>query len=233
MSFCRHAADWTQEKISRFWDHEGQKTDNYFCRQVGDGIIKLAKQYFPISGNILDYGAGDGYFATLLSKAGANSVHAYDPCSHLVSRIENQGDTVTLVPELGTLPNEHYNYVFLIAVIEHIPPEDLSQVIQSLYRSMVRGGKLFVVTLDQEDLEKSKVVCPDCGCVFHYVQHITSWDRWSLRRLMDSNGFISLISDTTDLHLYSRSFIVRLSYWCRFILMNEKYGHLFWIGEKP
>ncbi|MDQ3979810.1 MAG: class I SAM-dependent methyltransferase, partial [Actinomycetota bacterium] len=51
------------------------------------------------------------------------------------------------------------------------------------------GGALIVTTPNDEQLAQAESICPDCGCIFHPVQHVRSWDKDSLSRKMREFGF--------------------------------------------
>ena len=51
------------------------------------------------------------------------------------------------------------------------------------------GGRLVVTTPNEEDLEQSKVVCPECLARFHKMQHVRSWSARTLTERLEGYGF--------------------------------------------
>jgi len=78
--------------------------------------------------------------------------------------------------------------VFLVEVLEHLPRDAWDPVVAEVARVLRPGGRFVVTTPNQEDLAARKIACPECGSVFHRVQHLESVDAASLRALLVRHG---------------------------------------------
>src|SRR5207302_11461340 len=59
-----------------------------------------------------------------------------------------------------------------------------------LCRSKLRpGGYLILTTPNNENLEASACICPECGCIFNRWQHVRSWTRGTLTRYLTEHDF--------------------------------------------
>ena len=93
-----------------------------------------------------------------------------------------------------------FDLVLLTEVIEHLDNRDLSVVCSNIRTLLKPGGKIFITTPNNEDFRSSMVVCPDCGCYFHKVQHIRIWNQESLASHMNGEGFNEVMSIQTDIN---------------------------------
>ncbi len=85
--------------------------------------------------------------------------------------------------------DSYVDICFLIEVIEHLKDESIDKTLREIYRVLKNNGHLVLTTPNKEDLELSKVLCPECGCIFHKMQHLHSWDSDRLRNIVCSYGF--------------------------------------------
>lgn len=197
--FVPHQVEWTREKSSRWWDETSSRhQDRYFSQRYGSSIVGLA-QLLGVRNlrrrSVLDFGCGSGYLLdALLARnipcAGAD--FSEDSVDVVQKRLgENplfQG--VQLVRQLPTaIPDASHDAVFLIEAIEHLLDDDLEATLTELQRIVRPGGFLIVTTPNDEQLAQAESICPDCGCIFHPVQHVRSWDCSSLSGAVARFGF--------------------------------------------
>ena len=197
-SFRPHPVEWTREKSSRWWNETSARhQDRYFSKRYGTALIGLV-QLFGVRlrrKRVLDFGCGSGY---LLDALLARNI----PCSgadfseDAVAVVQKRlgGNPlfhgVQLVRGLPTsIEDESYDAVFFIETIEHLLDDDLKVTLQELNRILRPGGLLIVTTPNAEELSQAESICPDCGCIFHPVQHVRSWDKDSLSSTMRDFGF--------------------------------------------
>lgn len=197
---------WNQEHVARFWEYYSTFRaieDNYFSKQLGDTVIQFVKRHIPLTGNILDYGCGPGFLIEKLLKDG-HACWGLDSVESNVKIIESKfsgnphfkgalhADTLpTPVPE------GMFDTVFLIETIEHVLPDELPLLLKELNRIIRPGGKLIITTPNNENLDASKVICPNCGSIFHLMQHVSSWTTQSLSHRMSEMGFKKIICTAT------------------------------------
>jgi 2-polyprenyl-3-methyl-5-hydroxy-6-metoxy-1,4-benzoquinol methylase len=195
LAYSPHLLEWDAEKVSRFWDYFSQGAEReYFsakhANQLARELVDMAKP----QGLILDVGCGNGDLLRALNKRGL-PVAGVD--SSPVS-IEAARRALPDVPEdhlrVGTFvaipfADASVDTVALIEVVEHVLDGDLSDLFRELARVVRPGGSLFITTPNAEDLATATTHCPECGAIFHRMQHVRSWDAEALGRSLQDFGF--------------------------------------------
>lgn len=241
--FCPHEIIWTPEKIGRFWGyfaHNKACEENFFSRMVGDAIINLASCYRELGGNILDYGCGHGFLIEKLLKRGTRCEgleFSTDSAGKVEQKFRSEKNFggVTIAQCLPTpLEADKYDLVFILETIEHLLPQWLDQTISEIYRITTKGGLILATVPNEEKLEARKVMCPECGGIFHTVQHISSWTEETLVSRMSSVGFQCVMCKSTRLRESGRFSHVRyIAMLLAYKLTGRKLPHLIYIGKKP
>lgn len=240
--FRPHEVNWTAEKVSRFWDyyaHNKAYENNFFSWIVGDAIVELALKYSSLKGNILDYGCGHGFLIDKLLKKGI-SCEGLEFSADSANKINEQFGHekafkgVVLAQNLPTpLEGEKYNFVFLIETLEHLLPEYLEETLKEIHRITKKGGLILITVPNDEVLDAGKFLCPECGCIFHGVQHVNSWQKNSLSALMKKVGFDEVICKATRFKETGRfAAIQHIVMLLAHSLMKKKKPHLVYIGRK-
>ncbi len=199
INFKKHNIEWTNEKISRFWDYCASNKDLFedsVAKQNGEGIVKFVKKYIKKDGRNLDYGSGPGYLLDYLFQNNI-SCFALDSSPDSLENIKEKFKNNPLLKDVilsTSIPNkdiktENFDFVFFIETIEHVSPEFLKNTLEEMNRIVKPGGYILITTPNKENLEKKKVICPECGCIFHRVQHMNSFSVEKLSNLMSSHGF--------------------------------------------
>jgi SAM-dependent methyltransferase len=197
-TFDLHAVEWTPEKSSRWWNETSARhQDRYFSKRYGSALIGLS-QLFGVrlrGSRVLDFGCGSGYLLDALL-ARRISCSGADFSQDAVAVVEKRLGADPLfegVQLVGGIPTPieaaSYDAVFFIETVEHLLDDELRPTLQELARILRPGGVLIVTTPNDEELAQSESICPDCGCIFHPVQHVRSWDRDSLSSTMGEFGF--------------------------------------------
>ena len=200
-----HQVTWTREKIARFWEYYSQTNaveDNYFSKQLGDTVIKYVKKHIFLGGNVLDYGCGPGFLIEKLLRDQI-TCSGLDAVESNVKIIKTKFDGnpyfggAYYADKLPTaIQDEQFDVVFLVETIEHLLADDLQAVLREMHRLAKKGGKVVITTRNNENLDVKKIICPDCGGVFHQMQHVSSWTTHSLSTLMAEYGFNKIICTT-------------------------------------
>jgi len=73
------------------------------------------------------------------------------------------------------------------------------------------GGALIITVPDNENLEDNMVFCPNCKSWFHKVGHVRSFDKESLKQLIEESGFsVARIESLPIGFMASHSFLKHL-----------------------
>jgi SAM-dependent methyltransferase len=122
-----------------------------------------------------------------------------------------------------------FDLIFLIETVEHLLPEQRAETLREVSRLLRRGGTLVVTVPNEENLAASSVACPDCGCVFHRMQHVSTWSAAALSAELSQHGFQTQLCRGT--RLANRGWIgagVNLAQ----LLVRRKRPNLVYIGQK-
>ncbi len=238
-TFHPHRTVWTHDQSARFWDAMSSQSDlrnRYFSAMVGGALIDVVKSYdIGLSGRVLDYGCGVGDLLAALLRRGLRCEGAdFSPESvaGVRRRFESEpmfGGATLLDGTKSALAEETYDVVFFVETIEHLLDDDMAAASSELHRIIKLGGAIVVTTPNEDNLAAGEVVCPECGCIFHRMQHVRSWTRSSLEQHMQMSGFDKLRCDT----LYLRSTLIGTkAFTAANRLVRRKAPHLLYIGKK-
>jgi hypothetical protein len=64
-------------------------------------------------------------------------------------------------------------------------------------RMLKPGGHVIATTPNEEDLAKGEIICPNCACVFHRIQHMRSLSTGSVEASMRAAGFAPVVCRAT------------------------------------
>ena len=198
--------------------------------------------YFPSSlrtstrPRVLDFGCGPGYLLRWLLAAGV-TCEGVDFSSASVSRVvetlasDPKFRGVTVVEGLPTpLSGDAYDVVFLVETVEHLLDDDLGATLEEVHRLCRPGGVVVVTTPHLEDLDRTFVICPDCGGMYHPMQHVRSWSAETLTSTMAERGFD--LQSCNAIHLTRNKLASHLRA-AAARLLRRKMPHLVYIGVKP
>ncbi len=239
--FAPHEIVWTDEKVSRLWNYySGHDTyqQEYFSYQAGRIVRNLIQRYVGLQqlAAILDYGCGPGFLIEAL-------LERLNP-EQKVCGLDFSQASAALVDEKfshhpsygGTfwaqsLPSDYkdnsMDMVIALEVIEHLEEDKLISTFEELRRILKPRGHVVITTPNSENLMKEKVICPDCGAIFHRWQHIRTWSAATLTRFMAENGF-------RKMHVMETNFAIKHQLLAKYFLrlFPRKRDRLFFIGAK-
>lgn len=241
--FDIHEVRWTPETVRRFWSYfancpHGDRA--YFSSFFGEKITALARQYVPLSvGRVLDYGCGQGFMIERLLHSGIR-VEGLEFSAESVENVRKRCGNhplfggITLSDRLPSpIESASVDVVFLIEVLEHLLPEQVGVTLEDVRRVLKVGGYLVLTTPHNEDLDRVKTVCPDCGCVFHPWQHVSSFTKASLSHLLRKHGIEVVVCKATN---FERRWPgTALRFFRKLVIGSEIDGtepHLAYIGKK-
>jgi SAM-dependent methyltransferase len=110
-----------------------------------------------------------------------------------------------------TFATAQFSVIWFVETIEHLLPEQRTAILAELRRLLRPDGYLIVTTPNEEPLAKSHVICPDCGCRFHRIQHITSWSVTTLVQELSGAGFT--VDTCQAVHLTEEGWYSRFRGW--------------------
>ena len=244
MEYKVHDIDWTDEKVKRFWDFYNNKAaleGTWFSKMVGRGIIAFVEMFFKIEGKILDYGIGKGHFSGYLLENERLEVAACDFSQETVNNVNAQFRDKPnfkgcfLVQGFpSTFKDGEFDTVFLIEAIEHLTDDYLLPTIAEANRILKPGGKFVVTTPNEENLDQNKIICPDCGGIFHRVQHVRSFSGQSVSQIINKYGFETVFCGATDFAQYEGGKLLKKlkNTLLKFLKKTYKPPHLVYIGKK-
>ena len=147
---------------------------------------------------------GPGFLSAALLREGF-AVLAFDQSPAALERVRAlfAGEACFLGAEevaLDRLPigDAEAGAVFLVEVLEHLPRDAWDPVVAEVARVLRPGGRFVITTPNQEDLASRKIACPECGSVFHRVQHLESVDAASLCALLARHGLVPRLVRATN-----------------------------------
>jgi SAM-dependent methyltransferase len=170
------------------------RNDTYFSWNVGAGLVRFVSTRMPLRGLAVDVGCGPGFLLERLMAYGL-ACKGVDLSPESVAALTRRigqnalfhGASVGGATDTGLADGEA-DVLFLVEVLEHLLPEDIPAAMTELCRVLAPGGRLVITVPNDEDLAKSALACPDCGCAFHKWQHVGSFSAQSLADLLASHG---------------------------------------------
>jgi 2-polyprenyl-3-methyl-5-hydroxy-6-metoxy-1,4-benzoquinol methylase len=226
--FKPYEIEWTDEKITKLWDYYATNPaikDLYFTNLVGGNVLTYLKHAVNFSNKrILDYGSGPGFLFSHIKRLGLNvRYNALDNSKDSIAKLtelyskEPQFEQAFLVESFPSKIQEKFDIVICCEVVEHLNDTHLNSMIDEFKNILNKDGIVMITTPNEEDLNASKVICPDSGCVFHRWQHVRSWSVQSLSNYMEQNGFVTVKVEATN--LLQKNFAHRLK---QFLLKSLK-----------
>jgi len=238
--YTPHDVEWTATTVRRFWDWlssgKSYQTRN-FANLAGDSIIRfLKKHHVPMDGNILDYGCGTGSFLEKLLMDGIacegaeTSKVAADITQQKLSHFDGFRG-ITVIDKIPTpFADNRFDLVVALETIEHVIPEETEQTLKELHRITKAKGFVILSTPNEEDIDSGKIICPDCGCIFHSGQHMTTWNTKSLSDFMTKLGFSTITCRAVTLRPADSSFNILRDLGAT--LLSQKKLNLLYLGVK-
>ncbi len=197
-SFKEHEIVWNDEKIKRIWDYYSSNVaynDQYFGYRVKNILPqKILKYVGDFScGLDLSCGRGDilsGFFKLIKSDQilyGADvSQKSIDIVKERFRNYENFGGALN-VADIDDSCNEKFDFILVTEVFEHLSDDDIVSMLGLCYRLLREKGLLVITTPNTENLNRSKTLCPECGCVFHRWQHQQSFTPEGLTHVLEKH----------------------------------------------
>jgi len=197
----QHEVEWTPDRVQRFWNYMSSTPgfeDLYFAKRSGPALISYLARRVDL-GTVVDMGCGRGDLIQLLLDRGYDS-YGCDQSQASVEQVKKRfaGHPHFRGAAVGTgMPDGIADTVTMLEVVEHLDDAALDQLIGEARRILRVGGRLVLTTPNDEDLQAAKRMCPECGGVFHHMQHVRSWTGPELSCFLESRGFTCESADAT------------------------------------
>jgi SAM-dependent methyltransferase len=193
-----HELTWSPETIQRFWDFyssNAARHGTYFSSLYGEALLTFVGRRVRLDGTIIDLGCGKGDLLDALLRCGW-TCRGIDSSPVAVDQVQKRfspqgrflGASTGTLEAIPLKPGEA-GAVFVVEVLEHLDAVTSGRAFAELRRVIRPGGHLIVTVPNEEDLDANKLACPECGCVFHRMQHLRSFNSQSLSQLLLSEGF--------------------------------------------
>jgi SAM-dependent methyltransferase len=198
-----HPPAWTFEQITQFWDNYRSIPHfqtRWFSLTCGPGIVDIADRYTRQGGVVLDYGCGRGDLLDLLLVRGRRCMGA-DSAPANVSGTQTrfagrEGFLGAFQTPTTTLPAQP-DTAMVVEVIEHVPRPAAVNFLRDISALLPTGGHILVSCPNREDLQAAEVLCPECACLFHPVQHLQSLVPSDVAAIANEAGFDTVYAGAT------------------------------------
>ena len=235
--FAPHPVQWSPDRVRRFWDHSSTNPamdDIYFAREVGKSLVNHVARKIRIGGAV-DIGCGHGDLMDILMKRG-HEVFGIDQSPATVEQVQRRfagrkGFKGAVRDDGGiALPDESADTAFMVEVVEHLDDRALANLLREAHRIVRPGGHLVLTTPNEENLRGFESMCPECGCIFHRVQHVRSWSATSLTEHVRRFGFEPVSAKATVLAPFTGP--MGFAYRTAYRLVRKRNPHLVYIGRR-
>ena len=241
--FKEHMIEWDDDKVRRLWDFYSRTPpykNQYFAKVSGANITKIISKFkLPPHIDILDFGGGKAFMfdhckTTFKKFTYTNIDFSKNSVEASVERLKKYDEFKAglYIESLPTsLLDNSMDVVFLIEVLEHLEDEHMNATLSEICRVLKPTGKLVITTPNDENLESSKNLCPNCGCTYHKWQHVRSINSTKIKKILSDFEFtdIKVIEATFN---KPNSFIIRNLLWLNSLFKEVKYENLVCVTTK-
>lgn len=207
--------DWTPEIVQLFWDWCAKNPymeETYFSAAVGRGIINLLDLTGKLKGRVLDYGSGRGHLLNHLLAAGLDcygidfSKESIEMLNEKFREYPNWKQATVISNLTIPYPDDFFDVISCIEVLEHLPNKFLSAALAELKRILKPEGLILITTPFEENLAQNMIYCPFCKSEFHRMQHFRSFTIGDMESLLRDEGFKVVFCKNIDFEIFQMSF---------------------------
>ncbi len=190
----------------RKWHSDSEEHFEAMCIYYKKKFLHLLPQNKEIS--ILDIGCGFGLLLYCLREIGYKNCKGIDISNQQIEVAKKKGLDVECVLDTNKWleeKKEKFDVIFLLDVLEHIKKEDQLKLLQNIYHSLKKGGKLIVTVPNSNST---------FGLRWRYIDwtHEISFTEHSLEFILLNSGFKNVrIEEIEYIDKPKYPFIVRKS----------------------
>jgi SAM-dependent methyltransferase len=131
----------------------------------------------------LNIGIGNGWLEEYLIQKGWK-IRSLDPIEGAVKMLRKGGIEAD-VANIEALPYRDgiFDVIFCSEVLEHLSNQQMEIGIKEVFRVLKIGGYFLGTVPYKENLHDNKVICPDCGKIFHRWGHQQDFDEIKLKKI--------------------------------------------------
>lgn len=193
---------WTPEMVKNFWDYESRFPEQYFTYRRSTEMARQISPFLAPGSRVLDYGCGPGYVIEKLMQRGFR-VAGLDFSTETLNGVRDRFSPVPAFQGAYTLQElqdagMRFDAATVFEVVEHLYDPQLQELLQTLKSLLMPGGTVVFSTPNEENLEKSMILCPVSNQLFHRWQHVRSWSADTLSAYLGDNGFEIVKAFTTN-----------------------------------
>lgn len=176
-----------QQKIWDYYQNDGMTPHTF-----PEARQRFMLRYLKPPQVVLNIGVGSGDLERLGIAKGLD-MYSLDPNRNAIERVRNSLGLAerAQVGYAETMPIdwESFDAVVMSEVLEHLDDKTLAGALSNVLRVLRPEGSLLISTPYRENLSENRVVCPDCGNVFHKFGHVQSFEKERMRRLLERHEF--------------------------------------------
>jgi SAM-dependent methyltransferase len=209
-----HDFIWNKSNISQFWNniYTLESAGKGFAETAGKGLLKFINSKIRLHGKILDYGVGYGFLIEyLIQYKNVTELYGVEFAEESAVTVNNKfsntikfNKCVAISTPILPWNNEQFDFIFITEVIEHILSDELELLFAELNRVLKKGGTIIISVPNNENLESKKLLCPECGAIFHPVQHLHSYNKIKLEEITKKFDFSTIFCDSLFLSFYQK-----------------------------
>lgn len=158
-----------------------------------DFVFRKTKKFIRNLTACCDIGIGNGYTLKFFYSKGVRTT-GVDISPYLIDYFQkvvtNENMSIELIETditEATFGERKYDLVTCFDVFEHLPDKGLRAAIKNIATSLTPEGLLIGTVPLFENLEDTKVICPDCGHKFHPNGHHQSFQNFNeIKEMLNS-----------------------------------------------
>lgn len=165
-----------QDKVWDYFQTEGLEKFSLSVPRLNFLLHQAIRIAGDRSIRVLNIGVGDAWLEKKCLAQGWD-LYALDPVPAAIGAVESAGGKGK-VGHIDAIPfdDDFFDIVFCSEIIEHLSREQIQQGLNEVSRILKRDGVLLGTVPFNENLFEGRVVCPDCGSVFHRIGHQQTFD---------------------------------------------------------